>query len=250
MLRPQSKGNEILDTITASIFAGELKLLPIQAMGVKRDIEKLDDIALKLHLKGIMAILQGDDVSEGIFLCERAISLNTTKPLYWNNYIVTLRNAGLYKKHNDFIEKTSDLLSFYPKILGYELFMLGVFALRADLIDAAISGLEKMGISIDDVGINGEDKGTFMLMYNNPELIEQFRPMVDCLFDVVDRQYKGVISTSLKKDVDGSMTYVFKVDLGIDEISTLNDQLFNLLYEKDLLSSDCCIYIEPRGEAR
>ncbi|HHR6017231.1 TPA: tetratricopeptide repeat protein [Providencia alcalifaciens] len=248
MLSPKSKGREILDTIAESMLSGELKLFPIQVMGIKRDIDKLANIALKLHLKGIITILQGVEIDEGISLCERAIKLDPTEPSYWNNYIVTLRNAGLHQKHNAFIEESSYLINYHPKMLGYELFMLGVYSLRIELIDAAVSILEKMGISIDDAGINDENEGAVMQMRNNPELIERFRPMVDCLFDVVDRQCKGGISTTLKSDIDGSMTYVFKVYLDMDEISALNDQLFDLLYEKDLLSSDCCIYIEPRGE--
>ncbi|HHR5878017.1 TPA: hypothetical protein ACS7W8_001484 [Providencia alcalifaciens] len=245
MLRPQSKGQEILDTIAESMLSGELKLFPIQVMGIKREIERLADIALKLHLKGIMAILQGVEIEEGMSLCERAIKLDQTNPSYWNNYIVTLRNAGLHQKHNAFIEESSHLINYHPKMLGYELFMLGVYSLRIELIDAAVSILEKMGISIDDIGLNTEGKVTAMLMRENASLIEQFRPMVDCLLDIVERQYKGSPSTLLKKDSDGTMTYIFRVNLDLDKVSDLNEQLFESLYDKGLLSSDCCIYIEP-----
>ncbi|MFY3771395.1 tetratricopeptide repeat protein [Providencia manganoxydans] len=247
MLRPESKGNEILDTLTSSMLAGEMRLLPIDVMRAKREIDKLDDPVLKLHLKGIIAILSRGDVDEGITLCERAITLNPTDSLYWNNYVVTLRSAGLFKKHNEFIEKSSSKLIYYPNVIGYELFMMGVFSLRIDVINDVILNLEKMNLSIDDVGINDEDRRTAMLMWENSSLINQFRPMVDCLFDVVDHQYKGSISSFLKKDIDGTMTYVFRVGLNFEQVTDLNEQLFELLYDKNLLTSDCCIYIESEG---
>ncbi len=247
MLCPESKGNEILDTLTSSMLAGEIKLLPIDIMRAKREIDKLDDPVLRLHLKGIITILCGNNVEEGISLCERAIMLNPTDSLYWNNYVVTLRSAGLFKKHNEFIEKSISLLSCYPKLISYELFMMGVFSLRVDVINDVILNLEKMNLSIDDVGINDEDRRTTMLMLENASLINQFRPMVDCLFDVVDRQYKGSIWSFLKKDIDGTMTYVFRVGLDCDRVADLNEQLFDLLYDKNLLTSDCCIYIESKG---
>lgn len=247
MLRPESKGNEILDTLTSSMLAGEMKLFPIDIARTKREIDKLDDPVLRLHLKGIMTILSGNDVDEGISLCERAIMLNPTDSLYWNNYVVTLRSAGLFKKHNEFIEMSSSKLICHPKLIGYELFMMGIFSLRADLINDVILNLEKMNLSIDDVGINDEDRRTAMLMWENSSLINQFRPMVDCLFDVVDHQYKGSISSFLKKDIDGTMTYVFRANLNCDQVADLNEQLFELLYDKNLLTSDCCIYIESEG---
>ncbi|MEQ5206594.1 hypothetical protein [Proteus sp. fly-1067] len=246
MLQPESKANELLEMLVDSMLTGKLNLLPLEVMRIKKEIDKLPDPIFKLYLKGTIGILTGKNLTESMSLCERAINMDKSSSFYWSNYIVTLRNFGFLKKHYEFIEETSHLMSFSPKRVGYELFMSGIFLLRTDLSEFAISTLDKMDISLSDIGLDDSNIATLNLIYENPEKIAKLKPMVSCLLDVVDKQYTGTILSSIKKYPDGTICYVFMADLSIDMVSTLNDRLFDKLYEKDLLSSDICVYIDSK----
>lgn len=245
MLQPQSKGNEILDALTGSILKGELDLLPIQVAGIKREISKLDNVAFKIHLRGILALLQGGDIHEAMELCERAISLDTSESLYWSNYIVALRNLGYLKKHNEFVRNSFYLIEYFPKRVSYELLSLGMLSLDFEIIQKTMQFLDKVGIKMEEIGIDGSKGGTIMLMCENTEQVTKLTPMVSHVFDVLNEQYNGQIAFLLRTD-DGTMGYIFKVKLGLSDVERLNDELFDRLYDNDLLHDDCFVHIEAK----
>ncbi|MDN0012510.1 hypothetical protein AB7250_19070 [Providencia stuartii] len=241
MAIPQSKGDDILFELEPSMKSGKFKLFPLQVAKIKREINSLDDYAYQDHLNGIIALLDGD-ISKGNKLCLSAIESSPETEGFWGNYAMVLRNVGLLKKHFQVIEESVE------HAFCYDLLTLAVYAgittLNLELVNDALAKAHKLEMNKAKLLNKASMQAITTISNNKQMMINQIKPMVDILIDVVDGEYTGNYGISIKEDMDGIVGYRFIVDIDPDKASKLNDILFDKIYESGIDDSGCFVFID------
>lgn len=207
---------------------------------LEREIAKIPDPHLRIYLNGVWtAIYQDQD--EGFRICERALELDPTIGVTWDNFsVVTHYLRGLsasikvrmralsYINPPSFIARTAHYLCAINNISG---------AIELCNVLFKLCGKENAERLIEDnVGVSYESLLDELKRDGNDELKDVTALM---LYIAESIHGKHVRSVFTERNVDNELSVeLFVADVTVDDLMMLNDELFDARIEKSLISSD------------
>lgn len=221
---------------------------------LEREIAKIPDSHLRIYLSGVWTAIYLDK-EEGFKICERALELDPTESVTWDNFsVITHYLRGLsasidvrmralsYINPPSFIARTVHFLYAVNNVSGAielcnKLFKLCGKKHAEKLIE-------------DNVGV------TYESLCETLEIdgIDELKHVTESMLEIAESIHgKHVRSVFTERNVDGELSVeLFVVDATIDEVMMLNDELFEVRIEKALTSSTVvglfCVFCQERYE--
>lgn len=246
MIAPQTKSTEILDELSESIHSGKVLLDEFTLRRLLRTAESIPELDERLSITGLIKILMGS-LEDGCKLCERAIDIDPTQFANWSNYGSILSSFSLFSLHRKLMHKGIDSVhycpSLFPMIVNY-----ASVSLDCEILNLLIEKTEKM--NIDPESISEEyDLRVFDFLLNNPEKASVVKELAFNTLLFIENKKIRNIATKFEVDMDDVWGFncIIRND-NLNEISQLNDELFDYLYDKGMDMTDCYAFIEPTEE--
>lgn len=206
---------------------------------LEREIAKIPDLHLRTYLSGVWTAIYQDRV-EGFRICERALELDPTVGVTWDNYsVITHYLRGLSASINirmralsyinppNFIARTAHFLCAINDISG---------AIELCNILYKICSKENADRIIEDnVGVSYE----MLLNELKHDGVDELKHVTALMLDIAESTNgKHVRSVITERNADDELSVeLFVADITVDELMDLNDSLFDARIEKSLTSS-------------
>ncbi|EMO6184477.1 hypothetical protein ACV772_000017 [Proteus mirabilis] len=246
MIAPQTKSTEILDELRESIESGEVLLDEFTLRKLLKTAESIPTPDERLSITGLIKILMGR-IEEGCSLCERAIHINPTQFANWTNYNSLLSSFSMFSTLKKLIYEGINNVhlcpSLFPMIVNYT-----SVCLDDEILNLLIDKAEKMNIELDSVS-NQYDQRAFYFILNDSKKASRIKELAfNTLLFIENKKIKN-IATKFEVDMDDIWGFNCLLrNITIEELSQLNDELFDYLYDKNIDMTDCYSILELMEE--
>lgn len=246
MIAPQTKSTEILDELRESIEGGEVLLDEFTLRKLLKTAESIPTPDERLSITGLIKILMGR-TEEGCSLCERAIRINPTQFANWTNYNSLLSSFSMFSTLKKLVYEGINNVhlcpSLFPMIVNYT-----SVCLDDEILNLLIDKAEKMNIELDSVSTQ-YDQRAFYFILNDSKKASRIKELAfNTLLFIENKKIKN-IATKFEVDMDDIWGFnCFLRNITIEELSQLNDELFDYLYDKNIDMTDCYSILELMEE--
>ncbi|CAJ1921058.1 hypothetical protein [Aeromonas jandaei] len=206
---------------------------------LEREIAKIPDSHIRIYLNGVWTAIYLDK-DEGFRICERALELDPTVSVTWDNYsVVTHYLKGLSASINvrmralsyinppSFIARTAHFLCAINDTSGAIELCNNLFKL---------CGKEHADRIIEDnIGVSYES----LLEELKRDGIDELKHVTASMLDIAESTHgKHVRSVFTERNADNELSVeLFVADVTVDDLMMLNDELFDARIERSLTSS-------------
>ncbi|CDH26433.1 tetratricopeptide repeat protein [Xenorhabdus bovienii] len=242
MILPQTKSFEVIEEIRASVEVGENLIGDIAIRRLLKDVEAIPEPGEKLSLKGIIFILQGK-THEGMALCERAIGITPYESAIWRNYCCILNSMGYFSKLKEMILLALENVNKCPQLLN-TIAIHASFSADLNLFNQVMLLVDKLNIEPKNI-FELRDMEAFCLLSQNGNNAYKLSSLAQELLSVAESNGVKIVRSGIKPDSDGILGYQCTVNTNdIDFICSINDQLFDRIFDKNIDTSGCFAIFE------